>query len=167
MSGTQNHPPPQNVQNSKSYIKKMFVVFFDIWGIVYFEFVPQEETVNSAFYLQVLKRLRVSGLTLKIWLDSTMTMLPTTRPSLLPISWPTAILQWSPSPDLVPCDFFFVSSTEETTEKKKHWKSVENIKKHVTFLRNIPIEEYQGAFQIWKKHLRKYIGVRREYFEKF
>ncbi|UYV73070.1 hypothetical protein LAZ67_10001736 [Cordylochernes scorpioides] len=43
---------------SKSRIKTMIIVFFDIRGIVHCEFVPQRQTVNSAFYLEVLKRLK-------------------------------------------------------------------------------------------------------------
>ena len=42
----------------KSRIKTMLIVFFDVRGIVHFEFVPQGQTVNSAFYLQVLKKLK-------------------------------------------------------------------------------------------------------------
>ncbi|UYV69187.1 hypothetical protein LAZ67_6002725 [Cordylochernes scorpioides] len=43
---------------SKSRIKTMIIVFFDIRGIVHCDFVPQGQTVNSAFYLGVLKRLK-------------------------------------------------------------------------------------------------------------
>ncbi|UYV71456.1 hypothetical protein LAZ67_8003305 [Cordylochernes scorpioides] len=43
---------------SKSRIKTMIIVFFDIRGIVHCEFVPQGQTVNSAFYLEVLRRLK-------------------------------------------------------------------------------------------------------------
>jgi hypothetical protein len=41
----------------KSNVKTMLISFFDANGIVYLEFVPNGETVNQAFYLQVLKRL--------------------------------------------------------------------------------------------------------------
>ncbi|UYV67590.1 hypothetical protein LAZ67_5001322 [Cordylochernes scorpioides] len=43
---------------SKSRIKTMIIVFFDIRGIVHCEFVPQGQTVNSAFYLEVLRILK-------------------------------------------------------------------------------------------------------------
>ncbi|UYV62507.1 hypothetical protein LAZ67_2000889 [Cordylochernes scorpioides] len=43
---------------SKSRIKTMIIVFLDIRGIVHCEFVPQGQTVNSAFYLEVLRRLK-------------------------------------------------------------------------------------------------------------
>jgi len=36
----------------------MIIVFFDILGFVHKEFVPPGQTVNHAFYKDVLKRLR-------------------------------------------------------------------------------------------------------------
>jgi len=36
----------------------MLICFFDIKGLVRFEFVPQGQTVNQRFYLEVFKRLR-------------------------------------------------------------------------------------------------------------
>jgi hypothetical protein len=36
------------------------IVFFDMEGIVHYEYVPQGKTVNQQSYLQVLKRLRLS-----------------------------------------------------------------------------------------------------------
>jgi len=42
----------------------MLICFFDIKGLVHFEFLPQGQTLNQQFYLEVLERLRggqVSG----------------------------------------------------------------------------------------------------------
>ena len=41
----------------KSNVKTMLICFFDIEGLINFEFVPQGQTVNQQFYLEVLKRL--------------------------------------------------------------------------------------------------------------
>lgn len=38
----------------------MLIVFFDNEGLVHWEFVPNGQTVNSSFYIEVLKRLRDS-----------------------------------------------------------------------------------------------------------
>ncbi|UYV82119.1 hypothetical protein LAZ67_21000950 [Cordylochernes scorpioides] len=55
---TKSSPRTKKARMSKSRIKTMIIVFFDIRGIVHCEFVPQGQTVNSAFYLEVLKRLK-------------------------------------------------------------------------------------------------------------
>jgi len=41
-----------------SNVKTMLICFFDIKGLVHFEFIPQGQTVNQQFYLEVPKRLR-------------------------------------------------------------------------------------------------------------
>jgi hypothetical protein len=43
---------------SKSRVKTMLIVFFDAKGVVHKEFVPQGQTVNAAYYMDVLERLR-------------------------------------------------------------------------------------------------------------
>ncbi|GFW85533.1 putative DD34D transposase [Trichonephila clavipes] len=55
---TKSSPRPKKARMSKSCIKTMIIVFFDIRGIVHCEFVPQGRTVNSAFYLEVLRRFK-------------------------------------------------------------------------------------------------------------
>ena len=55
---TNSSPKPKKACMSKSRIKTMLIVFFDVRGIVHFEFVPQGQTVNAACYLEVLRRLK-------------------------------------------------------------------------------------------------------------
>jgi len=43
---------------SRSSVKTMIIVFLDCLGIVHKEFVPPGQTVNHAFYKEVLERLR-------------------------------------------------------------------------------------------------------------
>jgi hypothetical protein len=54
----QNSPRLKNAWESKLKIKVMFIVFFDCRGIMHHNFVPEGLTVNSAFYMEVLKHLR-------------------------------------------------------------------------------------------------------------
>jgi hypothetical protein len=38
-------------------MKKMLIASFDIKGIVHCEFIPQDQTVNQAYYVELLKPL--------------------------------------------------------------------------------------------------------------
>jgi len=51
----------------------MLIAFFDIKCIVYFEFIPQGQTVNQTYYVEILKRLREAMLS--------------ERPELWPNDW--------------------------------------------------------------------------------
>jgi len=42
---------------SKSHMKTVLITFFNINGIVHFEFIPQSQTVNQAYYVEILKWL--------------------------------------------------------------------------------------------------------------
>jgi hypothetical protein len=48
-------PQTKEAQMSKSKIKTMLTCFFNIRGIIHFEF--EGTTVNQTFYVEVLKRL--------------------------------------------------------------------------------------------------------------
>jgi hypothetical protein len=52
-----NSPRPKKAQRVKSNVKIMLISFFDANGIVHSEFIPNGQTVNQEFYLQVMKRL--------------------------------------------------------------------------------------------------------------
>jgi len=49
---------PKKTRQVRSNIKSMLICFFDHKGIVHKEHVPPGQTVNVAFYVEVLKRLR-------------------------------------------------------------------------------------------------------------
>ena len=55
---TANSPRPKKLRLSKSRIKTMLLSFFDIRGIVHYEFVRTGQTVNQVHHLEVLERLR-------------------------------------------------------------------------------------------------------------
>ncbi|UYV69510.1 hypothetical protein LAZ67_6003859 [Cordylochernes scorpioides] len=136
---------------SKSRIKTMIIVFFDIRGIVHCEFVPQGQTVNSVFYLEVLRRLkrRISRVrtdikdTVKLHHDNATSHTAFIITNFLARSNTPLIPDPPYSPDLAPCDFFLFPRLKREM-KGKHWETVENtpIQHHVTtFLRSIPVEE--------------------------
>ena len=49
---------PKKARMSRSRVKTMIIVFFDSRDIVHKEFVPPGQTVNHAFYKDILERLR-------------------------------------------------------------------------------------------------------------
>jgi len=55
---TKSSPRPKKACMSRSRVKTMITVFFDSRSIVHKEFVPPGQTVNHAFYKDVLERLR-------------------------------------------------------------------------------------------------------------
>ena len=55
---TANSPRPKKFRHSKSRVKTMLLTFFDTRGILHYEFLPNGQTVNQVYYLEVLERLR-------------------------------------------------------------------------------------------------------------
>jgi hypothetical protein len=41
---------------SKSQMKTMLITFFNIKGTVHFEFIPQGQAVNQAYYVEIMKQ---------------------------------------------------------------------------------------------------------------
>ncbi|UYV72492.1 hypothetical protein LAZ67_9003387 [Cordylochernes scorpioides] len=111
---TKSSPRPKKARMSKSHIKTMIIVFFDIRGIVHIEFVPQGQTVNSAFYLEVLRRLkrRIARMrtdikdTVKLHHDNATSHTAFIITNFLARSNTPVIPHPPYSPDLAPCDFF-------------------------------------------------------------
>ncbi|GFW74558.1 mariner Mos1 transposase [Trichonephila clavipes] len=166
---TKSYPRPKKARISKSRIKTMIIVFFDIRGIVHCEFVLQGQTVNSAFYLEVLRRLkrRIARVkadikdTVKLHHDNATSHTAFIITNFLARS-NTPVIPYSP--DLAPCDFFLFPRLKREM-KGKHWDTMENIQHQVT--RGIPVEEFQGAFQAWQTRLRKCIDAGGMYFEEY
>ncbi|UYV84494.1 hypothetical protein LAZ67_X002369 [Cordylochernes scorpioides] len=170
---TKSSPRPKKARMSKSRIKTMIIVFFDIRGIVHCEFVPQGQTVNSAFYLEVLRRLkrRIARVrtdikdTVKLYHDNATSHTAFIITNFLARSNTPVIPHPPYSLDLAPCDSFLFPRLK-IEMKGKHWETVENIQHHVTtFFRSIPVEEFQGAFQAWQTRVRKCIDAGGMYFE--
>ncbi len=61
----------QKIQISKSWVKTMLILFFDSEGIIHRKFVPEGQTVNATFYVQVLDRLckRIARVKPEMWRD--------------------------------------------------------------------------------------------------
>ncbi|GFS85423.1 histone-lysine n-methyltransferase setmar-like protein [Trichonephila clavipes] len=55
---TLHSPQQKKTRMSKSRMKAILIVFFDKKAVVHLDFVPEGQTVNCAFYMEVLKRLQ-------------------------------------------------------------------------------------------------------------
>lgn len=114
-----NEPKPKKPRKSRSKIKTMLIVFFDIRGVVHHEFVPQGQTVNKDFYLTVLRRLRenIRRKRPDLWQNNSWILHDDNAPShraTIINDFKTkhsinTIDQPPYSPDLAPCDFFLFS----------------------------------------------------------
>ena len=54
---TANSPRPKKFHQSKSRVKTMLLTFFDIRGIVHYEYVPTGQIINHVYYLEILTKL--------------------------------------------------------------------------------------------------------------
>nr|CAH7751414.1 unnamed protein product [Callosobruchus chinensis] len=55
---TQSSPRMKKARMSKSKLKAMLIIFFDVRGVIMVEWVPQGQTVNQKYYIEVLEKLR-------------------------------------------------------------------------------------------------------------
>jgi hypothetical protein len=53
---------------SKSQLKIISLTFFDVKGTIHFEFISQDQTVNQAYYIELLKQLRETELWTSDWI---------------------------------------------------------------------------------------------------
>ena len=109
-------PRPTKARLFKSKIKVMLIVFFDVYGIVHLEFLPQGQTINQNVYKDILRRLMhsVRGKRRELWETKSWLLHHDNAPAHNVLSMRQflaenniAVLeQPSYSPDLAPCDFF-------------------------------------------------------------
>ncbi|UYV82751.1 hypothetical protein LAZ67_22000734 [Cordylochernes scorpioides] len=130
---TKSSPRPKKARMSKSRIKTMIIVFFDIRGIVQCEFVPQGQTVNSAFYLEVLRRLKRRIARVRTYIKDTVKLHhdnATSHTAFIITNFlarsNTPVIPHPPySPDLAPCNFFLFPRLKREMKGNigKPWKT--------------------------------------------
>ena len=105
----------------------MLIAFFDVYGIVHAQFLPQGQTINQHVYKNIFRRLMrsVSEKRRELWETRSRLLHHDNAPAhnVLGIREffaknNIAVLEQQPcSPDLAPCDFFFVFQTQESHER--------------------------------------------------
>lgn len=172
---TSGEPRTKKSRKSRSNVKTMLIVFFDVRGIVHQEFVPPGQTVDGKFYVDVLRRLkaRVARVRPELAREGRWILHHDNAPahtSLVVREFLSknsiTVTEHPPySPDLAPCDFFLFPKTKLVL-RGRHLGDINEIKKATTGqLRNLQPEDFQGAFSQWKRRWHKCIMSQGEYFE--
>ena len=168
-------PRPKKAKMSKSQIKVMLVVFFDVRGIVHMEFLPQGTTVNQHVYKEILQRLlrSIRDKRRDLWDQNSWLLHHDNAPAHTAISIRAFLakknivnLDHPPySPDLAPCDFFLFPKLKGVI-KGTRFDDLDAIKRTTTKeLRSIPQVAFQGAIESWKKRMEKCARLQGDYFE--
>ncbi|UYV68136.1 hypothetical protein LAZ67_5003148 [Cordylochernes scorpioides] len=136
----------------KSKLKCLLITFFDVKGLVHYEFMPEGQTINQHYYLDVLGRLCVrndpkNGLR-KIG-SCIMTTHGHIRPSLYNSIWLNMELLYYPPPqppyypDLAPNDFFLYPKIKKVL-KGRRFDSIPETKENTkNILKSLKDEDFQ------------------------
>lgn len=153
----------------------MLIAFFGVTGIVHYEFVPPGQTVNAAYYQEVLKRLKRSVARKRRDIKDSWKLHHDNAPShtafivtdyLVRVNVPV-VPQPPYSPDLSPPDFFLFPRLKSAL-KGKRFDSIEDIQANVkAALAAIPEQAFGEAFESWKSRLQKCIDAGGAYFEDY
>jgi hypothetical protein len=152
----------------------MLIIFFGKLGVIHKEFVPEGQTVNTAFYIEVIGRLlkRISRVRPQFRAQGSWVLLHDNAPShsalvveaFLPKHGVVEISH-PPYSHLAPGDLFLFP-TVKTAIKVKRFQDVEDIKKNVTAeLNAVPLEACAGCFQKHFERCNKCFQVGGDYSE--
>lgn len=165
---------PKKARMSRSQIKTMLIVFFDVNGIVHREFVPQGQTVNSIFYLSVLKRLKARihrvrpELVKNGWIlhhDNAPVHTASIVTKYLALKNITVLSQPPYSPDLAPCDYFLFPKTKSHL-KGTCFEDLSAIQLNATRVLNcVTLQEFRGCFDSWVRRWNRCVELLGEYCE--
>lgn len=168
-------PRSKKGRMSKSKFKAMLIVFFDINGIIMIEWVPEGQTVNQHYYLEVLAKLRerVRKKRPDLWKNKSWVLHQDNAPAHNALSVKQfladkqiPVLDHPPySPDLAPCDYFLFPKVKSVL-KGTHFESMEAVKqKTAELLRALSDEDFKHCFEQWKKRMQRCINSGGEYIE--
>jgi hypothetical protein len=172
---TSESPKLKKARMSKSKLKAMLIVFFDIKGVIMTEWIPQGQTVNQHYYLQVLTTLRerVRRKRPELWENDSWILHRDNALAHSALSVKqflaknrTQMLQHPPySPNLAPCDFCLFPKLKNAL-KGTHFESVEAVKTKATeVLKTLQEKDFQHCFNQWKIRMERCVKHGGEYIE--
>lgn len=168
-------PRPKKARQVKSATKSMLVIFFDIHGVVHREFVPQGQTVNAAFYCDILRRLRedIRRKRPGLWRNGNWVLQHDNAPAHTALKTReflgqtnTIVAPHPPySPDLAPADFFLFPKMKSKL-KGRRFDTIEEIQhSSQEVLNTLQEQDFQQAFQQWQRRWNRCIAAQGNYFE--
>ena len=153
-------PRAKKACQSRSNIRVMMVVFFDLDGIVQAEFVPRNTTVNSEYYKDLLEHLRNNMLRKRPekWANSFILHHDNAPYHTSLLKWQclsnkniTVCLHPPYSLDLAPCNCWLFPKVKMTV-KGKYFESIQDIKVATTVqLKTLMKEDFQNCFRKWQE----------------
>jgi len=170
-------PRPKKARQVRSKVKVIFIVFFDLEGIVHYKYVPQGQTVNQQFYLRVLKRLRLAlsrkrpqkraAGSCALHHDNAPAHTAHSIQVFLGDHGIPVVQQPPYSPDMASCDFWLFPQLK-TVLKGKRFEDIDSIKKNATStLNTIPKDSFKKCFQQWQDRWKQCVSLQGEYFENY
>jgi len=149
--------------------------FFDIRGIVHYEFVPIGQTVNQVYYLEVLERLheKVRRKRPELFANNSWILHDDNAPAhtalsvkeLLATKQITVLEHPAYSPDLAPSDFFLFPKIKEIL-KWRHFDDIDYIRSNTKAApKAIPQYQFQNCFEGWTRRWHRCIAFQGKYFE--
>ncbi|GFV83667.1 putative DD34D transposase [Trichonephila clavipes] len=148
---TPQSPQQKKARMSKSRMKAMLIVFFDKNGVVHSGFVPEGQTINGAFYVEVLKRLKRRVNRVRPEISANWKLHHDNAPSHtcfvvtehLAENGIVTIPQPPYSPDLVTADIFLCPKVK-TARKGCHHRTLDDVKRACTHaLKDVSVGDFQ------------------------
>ena len=177
-----NAPRLQKALRSREAPKTMMTVFWDKRGVIYCEFLPKGETIDSDGYVETLTRMKdhlrrkrpdkwrkrqdSSGLRNFI-LQQDNASPHTAMVSLAWLGeWGVELLAYPPySPNLAPCDFHFFPKLKDQI-CGEHFQNIEELQTAVRRqMRTCPVELFEEGIEDLPMRWRKCITAQGDYFE--
>jgi hypothetical protein len=128
------------------------VCFFDIRGIVHYEFVPTAQTVNQVYYLEVMEKLRekVRHKRPELFGNNSRILHHDNAPAHTALYvrefLATKQITVLEHPDLAPSDFFLFPKIKEIL-KGRHFDDTDDRSNTMAALKAIPQNQFQNCFE--------------------
>ena len=161
-------PTPVKPRTQKSAGKILAIIFFDSVGVIYKHFVPQGQTINAQYYVEILGNLRDAvkrkrpELRNGEWLllhDNAPPHTAGLTQQFLARNQIETVPHPPYSPDLAPCDFWLFPQMKKPL-RGRHFQGREELQTAVgEVLRDLDKDGLLPVFEKWCDRLQKCINI--------